>query len=446
MNNKIKILYISTVILLSGFPILSMPILKLETVNNEKREYSEFPSVYSGDKINMEFFNEFDEYLFDNFNFRNKMVEINTILHDKLFGISAESQVIKGDDDWLFFEKTSEDYTRINTLSEIEIQQIQQCISLMNEFATLNGSEFRFTIAPNKNSIYPEKMPRNYIQQDIKSNMEMVKDIVDEDVYVNMYKELSKSEEQVYLKRDSHWNSLGAYLGFGEIMESYNLDIDFSRIHAELKNEFVADLEQMMYPTGGELDEEIYYTFDRDFTYTSRFKTMDDLSITTVCEEANGTIMVYRDSFGNALLDYFARQFNEVEFSRVIPYRLDKGVEFEYILLEIVERNIPNLLENAPVMEAIVRDDIKNSIEVKNSDIIIEEIHGFYHIYGITDEIVTGAYAVYMTYDDIMYELFPILENSLNEVERNEILAFSGYIKSESMINKENIKISYRKI
>lgn len=446
MDKKIKVLYIITILLISGLPVLSMPFINVETTNNEKRELSSFPDIYKENKINIEFFNEFNEYLLDNFNFRSQMVEINTIVQEKLFGISAESQVILGENDWLYFDKTVDDYSRRSTLSDLEIQKIKQCLSLINEYVTLNGSDFRFTIAPNKNSIYPENMPYNYMQMDTKSNLELLEQELDQDVYINMFQILSGSKEQVYLKRDSHWNNLGAYIGFQEILRSFNLEIDFEIIGEEIKREFEADLENMLHPTGSELDEQVYYTFDRDFDYTSRFKTMDDLSITTVCEDGKSSIMVYRDSFGNALLDYFARQFSEVEFSRIVPYRLDKGIEYDYVLLEVVERNIPNLLDSAPVMEAIIREDIVGNVEVHNPNIIIEESQGYYHIFGYAQDVIEVPYSVYMEYEGICYELFPILESSIENVYRNDMIVFSGYIESVDVIEIEDIKITYRKL
>lgn len=444
MNKKYKIIYIANILLICCIPVLTMPFYRTELINFEKRDLSAFPEFVNEGEINSEFFNEFDAYLLDNFNFRNELVEINTILHEKIFNVSSEEQVILGSDDWLYFEKTSMDYSKLNTLTDVEILQIKQCIEMMKEYAELNGSEFRFTIAPNKNSIYPDNMPYNYLQKETSSNLELLENILDNSSYVSLFNVLKNTDEITYLKRDSHWNNYGAYLGFAAIMNSFGVDIGFTIEKEEIRNEFIADLEGMLYPNGGELDEQIYYTFNKDFDFTSRFKTMDDLSITTVCNEAHNSIMVYRDSFGNALLDYFARQFAEVEFSRVIPYRIDKGVEYDYLVLEIVERNIETLLEQAPVMEMIPRENLKDSIELIDANIFVEELADYYHVYGYANENLAGTYQVYMEYGNIHLEMFPILENSIEGVERKDTISYSGYIAKDKEINVNDIKIRYK--
>lgn len=445
MKKKYQIIYIISILLICGIPVLTMPIIKYESVNLEKRDLSVLPSLKNENRVNKEFFDQFDEYLLDNFNFRNELVEMNTVLHEKVFGISAESQVVLGKKGWLYFEKTSSDYTKTNTLSNMEIQQINQCIELIKEYALANGCEFRFTIAPNKNSIYPENMPYNYLQKSVTwSNLQALENTLDESNYVSMFDILKNDDGITYLKKDSHWNNYGAYLGFTSIMESFGLDIGFKIVDEEIRADFIADLEGMLYPNGGELDEQIYYTFDKEFEYTSRFKTMDDLSITTVCDETDGSIMVHRDSFGNSLLDYFARQFGEVEFSRVVPYRIDKGVEYDYLLLEIVERNIETLLEQSPVMEMIKRSDVGECIELGDTYIFIEEFQGYYHIYGYADKKVNDIYQVYMEYENAYFEMFPILENCIVGIDRTNVIAFSGYVLTDKRLVEEDITIIYK--
>ena len=73
---------------------------------------------------------------------------------------------------------------------------------------------------------------------------------------------------------------------------------------------------------------------------------MDDLKIQTVCEAGNGkSVLVYRDSFGRAMIPYMGEIFNQCTFNRSTPYNLElvAQTECDYVLIEIVERNIADL-------------------------------------------------------------------------------------------------------
>ncbi len=73
---------------------------------------------------------------------------------------------------------------------------------------------------------------------------------------------------------------------------------------------------------------------------------MDDLKIQTTCENGNGkSVLVYRDSFGRAMIPYMGETFSQCMFNRSTPYDLSlvEEIECDYVLIEIVERNIVDL-------------------------------------------------------------------------------------------------------
>lgn len=347
------------VLLLCSIPVITMPIIQsgLGEGSKENRDMQEFPGVLVEGKINTNFFNEFDLYLQDHFNFRSELIALNTKIYEEVFTVSSEEQVIVGKDHWLFFQKTLDDYRGDGVLSTEEIDQIVYTISLINDYVSSQGSEFRFVIAPNKNSVYPEYMPSNYLGKNETSNMNLLSEKLSSDYYVDVFPVLSEEDEITYLSRDSHWNNMGAYLAFEEIMDSLNLEMNFSISDYEIREDFKGDLDDMLYPTGGKLIEQYYYTFDTEYEYTSRFKTLDDIRITTESATGEGKALVYRDSFGEALIEYFARQFATLEYSRVVPYDFSNAKDYDYIILEIVERNLANLLEITPVIEELVQSE-----------------------------------------------------------------------------------------
>ena len=70
--------------------------------------------------------------------------------------------MILGSDGWLYFSDTLPDYMG-QGMSDAELRYLANDLALMQEYIESQGKQFAFTIAPNKNSIYPEHMP-DYIE------------------------------------------------------------------------------------------------------------------------------------------------------------------------------------------------------------------------------------------------------------------------------------------
>lgn len=433
MKKMIKILYLCTLLLIIGVPVLTMPFITMDggSSSAENRTLAEFPSIKNEDGLNLAFFQEFDAYLMDHFNLRSQLVSFHTSIYEDMFGISTNDQVIVGGDDWLYFAKTLDDYSGTNIMSHDDVARVVKTLDLMQEYVKNQGSEFYVTIAPNKSSLYPQHMPANYLSSSEKSNLALLSEELPESYYINLYEVLGEEEDILYLSRDSHWSNYGAYVAFTNILDKMELSQNFQVISTEERSDYKSDLDTMLYPIGGKLDLQTYYAFDSEFKYTSRFKTLDDLTITTTSETGIGTAMIYRDSFGEALFDFCANQFQELEYSRVVPYRLDKGVDYDYILLEIVERNLWNLLDTAPIMGGIVREKSHEWNRLEDVVMETEESNGFIHIYGYGDLSWEEDMVFYVESNGITYEAFPILESKL-EVESTYI-GFSVYIEIEAV-------------
>ncbi len=443
MKNKLKLIYIIIFFAICITPVLTMPFFSVGT--SERESMNSAPSVIDDGSLNLDYFTELDDYLSTSFNFRSQLISANATIMEQVFSTSSASNVIVGKDDWLFFADTLDDYNSENVLSDDEIDDIVKTLDLVNEYWELQGSEFLFTIAPNKNSIYPEYMPDNYIGSDEPNNAEKLGEAIGDEYYLDMFEVLRDNEEILYLKRDSHWNNLGAYIGFEAILEALGIEeVGFNITSTEIRNEFEADLEEMLYPVNPELDEQIYYTYDTEYEYHSNFKSVDDLDITThnqfIEDNGENSAVVYRDSFGNALLELFGMQFTSVDYSRAVPYRMT--YETDYVIIELVERNIPNLLEKAPAMQAIERTDVSATL-AENAVIETKTTYTLNNIYGYIN--VEGVENIYVEYEGRMYEAFPILESSLEITDKTGISGFSMYLGfNETVeINTDDIKIYY---
>ena len=141
---------------------------------------------------------------------------------------------------------------------------------MMQETLNEKGVQFLFTVAPNKNSLYGENMPY-YDSLKVSSDKNLV----------NLQKYLR--QEQV----------------------SYG------------------DLYEMLYPLAMTPEEEVYYDRQTTFAYVGEVVSNFDPKITTVNPVKEGSLVMFRDSFGNALLPFMADAYSSAYFSRGVPYQMN---------------------------------------------------------------------------------------------------------------------------
>ncbi|MDE5853857.1 MAG: hypothetical protein K2H19_02200 [Ruminococcus sp.] len=439
--------YCATFIGICLIPAVCMPFFKSDS-SAEKRALSEFPSITTEEnKINFDFFDEFDTWFSEHFAFRQELVNADGRIKSTLMGTSPNSDVIVGKNGWLYYGETTDDYLNINTLSIREINNIVHNLHMINDYCEQNNAEFLFFSAPNKNSVYPENMPFNYIPTNKDGNYELLSaELSDDEFYLDMKSVilLADSSIPLYHKTDTHWNNLGAYAGHSAIMAKLGREICSAGTNWYTKNDRLGDLAEMIYPAEKAKDMQVYNDYQFSYTYQGIFRSLDELTINTFNENSDGNLLMFRDSYGEAILPYMAECFNTAEFSRIVPYRLN-NISGKTVILEIVERNLGDLQKYAPVMNAPIADISDISSEFSDDEIIIktEKNGGFIHIYGILpDDAFSGeSHNIYIESGSIAYEAFNCFEDKLLEREgERSANGFSLYIPTENSI--DNIRVT----
>ncbi len=295
---------------------------------------------------------ETTDYIADHFALRQQFVTANAALHTGLLATSPAEDVIYGADGWLYYAKTLSDYQNHATLTEQEAQQVAQTVKDMQDFCESRGARFVFTIAPNKNSLYPEKMPARYLQKDAPDNYALVARYLEEYGvrYADLFTFLSEQDETLYLKTDSHWSNRGAALAHDFLMQTLRLPhTEFEQAAFHEQPSHRGDLYGMLYPAGTELEAQQAY--EHDCAHVREPRSEEDILIETTCSTAqNGRLLFCRDSFGNALYPFLADDFAEATVTRAMPYPLADVQQGDTVIIEIVERNLPNLLKYPPEM------------------------------------------------------------------------------------------------
>lgn len=445
MKNIFYSIYAAAFVGICLVPAVLTPFMKSDETA-EKRNLSEFPAFTKEDGgFNTEFFSEFETWFSEHFAFRQNLVNADGRLRSAVLASSPDSDVIVGKDGWLFYGETTGDFLRTNVMNSREINSIVHNLRLISEYCTGQGAEFLFFSAPNKNTLYPEYMPYNYVPADGESNYEkLAAELAGDEFYFNMKETLLGIEfsEPMYHKTDTHWNNFGAYAAHVSLMERLgraSCPIDSSGWY--VSNDRLGDLAAMIYPAEKAKDTQFHNRYEFRYQYTSRFRGLDDISITTSNPDGQGHLIMFRDSYGEAILPYMAEVFGNAEFSRAVPYNLKNVSSDNTVIIEIVERNLVDLKKYAPVMPAPVREIPEITAESGSFSMIAEseEINGFSHIWGkVPEECITGdSCCIYVESGGIVYEAFNCFEEKLlGETDKGYGNGFSLYLPSGSAADR----------
>ena len=355
---KGKLIYCILFFAICLCPSLGMLVTKQET-SSENRQLSEFPSPKTEEgKINVEWLSQAGDYFQEHFAFRNELVTGNALLHGRLLETSTADGVIQGKNGWLYYKDSLDDYLGQDLLSDRSLFNIAHMLSMTQQALEEKGVNFLFTIAPNKNSLYGDNMPYyDKLKVSGQTNRENLEDWLKTEkvAYADLYQALMEEDEVLYHARDSHWNNKGAALAADVLMDALGKGHDsYEGESYTVRRDYTGDLDTMLYPLASTADDEIYYDKETTYATVEEIQSNFDPRITTVNPVKEGSLVMYRDSFGNALLPYMADAYANAYFSRGIPYQL-MDVEThsaDTVIIERAERFLPEMSQFPPVLTA----------------------------------------------------------------------------------------------
>ena len=373
---------------------------------------TEFPQLTAEDgKPNWEFLPQLQRYVGDRFFLRQQLITLDRRM-SSLLGVSGEDSVIAGKDGWLFFTQTLDDYTGVNPMSSRELFSAASNVALMEEYCRVTGREFTFMLAPNKNSLYGEFMP-DYGVVAARTDAERFHELLSalQVPYVDLYEAFGAVEEPLYFAHDSHWNSKGAALGADLINGAFGVQSNYFGGDFSGSVPHEGDLYAMVFPGAADPEQDPVYGGALNYTFTSKATRPDAITLTTE-GAGEGNLLCYRDSFGMLLFPYLADSYGSAKFSRAVSYDLT-GSE-DYVAIELVERNIPYLIQNIPVMPSPQRnlqlpDEIRGTAAV-TQDEKAKTAPGCIQLRGQLPETPDADSCVYVVCGNTVYEAF-CLEN-----------------------------------
>lgn len=354
MKNKLfHLLYTTLFLVICLTPAVGMLVLGPSEAGANEILASKPKLTEKDGSIHLAVLDETEDYIADRFAFRQELVTLWAKLNADLLHTSVQGQVILGSDGWLYYDSTADDY--MGFCADIEhIIYAAANLRLMEEYVHSLGADFVFTIAPNKNSLYPEAMPNHY-PKGTQSNADLLTDSLSVS-YADLFSAFSSEDEVLYFKTDSHWNGKGAALAADTILQQLGIRSHWYHGAFVHTAPHLGDLYEMLYPAGTETEPDGSPAQGFTFQYDTEPNGGNAIRIET-SGSGKARLVCWRDSFGISLHPYLAEHFGKSYFSRSETYDLTEAEarSADAVVIELVERNLCRLWENAPVFPAPVR-------------------------------------------------------------------------------------------
>lgn len=122
-----------------------------------------------------------------------------------------------------------DDYQKTAPFKEADLKSMQERLDRIHDRLAAKGVMFLIVIPPNKNTIYPEHMPKEVPIMGTQSRLDQVTEYEKQHGKTPILDlrpaliEASKSHP-VYYSTDTHWNPYGAWVGYREILNVLQKD------------------------------------------------------------------------------------------------------------------------------------------------------------------------------------------------------------------------------
>lgn len=333
MSKKINlILSVLFIIFISVFGILLIVLPDRDFSDNENRKLQQFPSVTLSKIVEGTFMTEIEDYVVDQFPFRDTWMAANSLIQTTLLKKEINGVYI-GTDGYL-----------LEAFDSVDVTLYDRQIRALDKFASYaEGSDINYHFALIPNSVYI-----------LSHNLPPYAPVIDQEGYINgLYSALSDqvfnkirvtdtlmehNGEYIYYRTDHHWTSLGAYYGYTAIASQMGLtpspltDYEVTTVSDEFRGTFFSkgnfivtpdsiqrfDLKEPVTLTAkgddGRVSDSIYseeaLELKDKYTY---FLGGNPAHYTVNTSSPSGkTLVMIKDSYSHCLLPFFLEHYSEI--------------------------------------------------------------------------------------------------------------------------------------
>jgi alginate O-acetyltransferase complex protein AlgJ len=267
-------------------------------------------------------------------------------------------QVLVGQDGFLEFtsDGSLDDYQNARPLQE-RLEGIYGQLLVLNRDLKAKGITLLVVVPPNKATIYPDKVPSAIQKVGEQSRLDFFISLLqgpDAPLFVDLRPSLqqARQERQIYYKTDTHWNSYGAYVAYREIMD------DISQVYPDVHPHA---LEDFVIEEGDSSPRDLARLMGLDFivepnisvaldgssdAYFQRIPPLSNISFSWADSGSKEKLLVYHDSFGDAINNFLQYSFSEVVYVHNGQYECPATGSWidtfkpDVVVIEVVERDL----------------------------------------------------------------------------------------------------------
>ncbi len=346
------------------FCILPLPLSLLldpylDHTNRENRVLAGAPSLASG-KLS-EFPSEFNAFFTDHLPYKNELALLGGLMDYRVFRGSAGGSVAGGDEGFLCYkgsqlngEHRVADYLGTSLYTEEEASEIARRFTEARDYLKEQGTDFVVLLAPNKERVYSDYMPKSLGQVSFHCRYYQVKELL-ENAGIKVFAPLQvirdyreeHPEKPMYFRFDTHWTRLGAYLAAKELDQYLGVSMpSLTELPLAEGEPFSEDLANQMGLSGILQDVPVYNPYGYS-PYQLEVQVNDLVTEMKGCSSIdNGKgLLLIGDSFSTLMFPYVACNF---ERSRMVIYydqneQVLREASPDVVVFEIVERYLGNL-------------------------------------------------------------------------------------------------------
>jgi alginate O-acetyltransferase complex protein AlgJ len=316
----------------------------------------------------------YEKWFDDHFAFRPRLQELEAALRMRVFGVSPSEQVVVGEDGWLYFTQNGilADRRGEVVMSEALLESWRLELEARQRLLAGMGVPYVFAVAPNKVTIHPEHLPPR--ERAVSGRPTRLDQLVAHLAATSSFRLLdgrpplreAARTAQVYHATDSHWNELGAFPFYQELvraLQRQGLAIEpLTRDHfTPARYPVVGDLgriapwlrtppEQGWFMTARAAHPASRVELPFDHTALPTSWQVWEPPVMQACDQGEGVLLFVGDSFQWPMIPWLARHFRASVFLSVAV--TDLGVLREIVMVVkptvVIEQRVERNLVHAP--------------------------------------------------------------------------------------------------
>ncbi len=261
-------------------------------------------------------------------------------------------KVIIGKENWLFLQNDTNRTVEQNTgellLTPEGFSKWVRTLQARTAILHSQGIQYYFLVPPNKECVYPEYLPDDYMISEDRIVNQLIYQCKAQHIKIYYPLELLKlykSESLLYSLVNTHWNGIGAFIAYDQLMNDLKKHIDTKiltwqdiyyeeKIAAEDLGNKLTPMQSSAFIWGRVRDPQAQIVFD------NKVVNSGSEQITLNKNTALPTAVIYHDSFMEMLLPYLMESFSKLFLFHTpcVNYDFIEDVKPDVVITEMVER------------------------------------------------------------------------------------------------------------